>query len=423
MRRTLLIARQEFVKYITRRGFWISIFLFPVWLALIAVVPVLTAGGATGPSAFTVIDRASGYTAAIREAVMRANDGAPLQYVYVPPPQAIVKADHLAKVLRPYLSGSPPQFDAVVLVPEDFGQPGHATAQVFAHSLDSNAFSDRVNAALTDALRLKAVRKMAPSLANSPELKVAAAVEHRRVATNDEGNEFASYVPVALAFLLFIVSVMNSSTLLQGVIEEKSTRMIEVLLSCATPREITTGKLLGVIAVALVTVFLWGAILLAMTSLAGHGTVSLVFSALGSVAEGGNLPLMLLYFLCGLLIFGSIFLAIGSMATSLADAQSLLGPTMLILMFPNLMMAGVLRAPNGTLATVFSWIPIYTPFFMMLRLSYHPPLWQVIGTAILTVVTATVLIMWTGRVFAKHVLSTERPPTIGRLFSRILRRA
>src|ERR1700750_1050090 len=161
MRRTLLIARQEFVKYITRRGFWISIFLFPVWLALIAIVPVLTAGGGgNGPSAFTVIDHAGGYTSVIRDAVMRANEGAPLQYVYVPPPAKIVNADHLSKVLRPYLAGSPAQFDAVVVVPKAFGQPGHLAAQIFAHSLDSNAFSDRVNAALTEALRLNAVRKL-----------------------------------------------------------------------------------------------------------------------------------------------------------------------------------------------------------------------------------------------------------------------
>jgi ABC-2 type transport system permease protein len=151
--------------------------------------------------------------------------------------------------------------------------------------------------------------------------------------------------------------------------------------------------------------------------------MTLVFASLRATASLQTLPFLLVFFLCGLLIYGSLFLAIGSMANSLADAQSLLGPSMLILMFPNLMIAGVMHDPNGTLASTLSWVPIYTPFFMMLRIASHPPFWQLWGGVLLAVSTAALMIWWTGRIFAKHVLTTERPPSLGKLFAGMFRRA
>jgi ABC-2 type transport system permease protein len=224
---------------------------------------------------------------------------------------------------------------------------------------------------------------------------------------------------MALAFLLFLVTFMNASVLLQGVIEEKSTRMIEVLLSCATPREIMMGKLIGVIAVAMTTIFLWALGLFGVMSLFSHDAIGLALGGLKAIATVRLLPLLFVYFLCGLLIYSSIFLAIGSMTASLADAQALLGPVTLIIFLPNLMLTALMHDPNGTLARALSWIPIYTPFFMMFRLPSNPPPVDVVGTSMLAVATAGLLMLWTGRIFAKHVLTTERPPSFGALLRRL----
>jgi ABC-2 type transport system permease protein len=259
-------------------------------------------------------------------------------------------------------------------------------------------------------------------LVDSDALEDTTTVEtHNPTKTNSQSSRddsLVKIVPIALAVILFIVSVMNASVLLQGVVEEKSTRMIEVLLSCATPRQITSGKMVGVIAVALLTIIIWSLALLGLMALADSRTVTLVFDALGSVATFDTMPLLLLYFFCGLLIYGSVFLAIGSMANSLADAQSLLGPSMLILMLPNLLISGIMRDPNGEMASLVSWVPFYTPFFMMLRIASHPPALQIWGTTVLALGTTAFLIWWTGRVFANHVLTTERPPSLGGLVRR-----
>ncbi|MGZ5989227.1 MAG: ABC transporter permease, partial [Rhizomicrobium sp.] len=171
-------------------------------------------------------------------------------------------------------------------------------------------------------------------------------------------------------------------------------------------------------AVALVTIGIWALVLFGLMALADASTITLVFGAMRSVATIDTLPLLLLYFFCGLLIYGSVFLAIGSMSSSLADAQALLGPAMLILMLPNLMISGIMRDPNGEFATIISWVPFYTPFFMMLRIASHPPALQIWGTAALALATTAFLIWWMGRVFANHVLTTERPPSLAGLVRR-----
>ena len=417
MKRAFLIARQEFIKYVTRRGFALSILMFPLWIVIVTLVPQWTGGGEAEHRHFTVVDRTGGaYRDAIATALKREG---PSNLVYAKAPAYLMSASgngFAGAVRRAFAQYN---LDTVIVVPADFGIGGHDTAQFWTSNHGASGLKELASDALTRALQLKAIRRFAPQLSDPQVLEVSVGFENRDPTRAGGSNATVdSIVPIALAVILFVVSVMNSSVLLQGVVEEKSTRMIEVLLSCATAREITTGKLIGVIAVALTTLLIWALALFALMALASHDTVALVFASLRATASLETLPLLLVFFLCGLLIYGSLFLAIGSMANSLADAQSLLGPSMLILMLPNLMIAGVMRDPNGVFASTISWVPIYTPFFMMLRISFHPPVWQLWGTTLLAVTTTALLIWWTGRVFARHVLTTERPPSLGALVGR-----
>jgi ABC-2 type transport system permease protein len=218
------------------------------------------------------------------------------------------------------------------------------------------------------------------------------------------------------------VAFSNAALLLQSVVEEKSTRMIEVLLSCASPQEIMTGKLIGVVVVALLTLLLWGLGLFAVASLISHETIVIVKAGLAAVASLKLLPLILLYFFCGLLIYSSIFLGIGAMTNSLPDAQALMTPATLIIVLPISLLGVLMRDPNGTFATVMSWIPIYTPFFMLVRLPFHPPSIELWATAVLVVLTTAFLVHRMGKVFARHVLTTERPPALGALLKQLMGR-
>jgi ABC-2 type transport system permease protein len=424
MNHTFLIARQEFIKYVTRRGFLLSILMFPLWIMIVIFVPQWTGGG--GATAhrhdFAIIDKTGGtYRDAILTGLARGQGAPGWRYVFTPRDLREADAAHFPQAAQAALAG--PFLDAIVLIPAGFATDPHHDVQFWAEDQSDTDFKHFFSETLTDALRLQAVQRIAPQIRDTSVFDVSAFVQSRKPSRGDAAVSMAdSVVPIALAIILFVVSVMNSSVLLQGVVEEKSTRMIEVLLSCATAREITSGKLIGVIAVALTTLLIWALVLFALMALASHDTVTTVLVSLRAVASLDTLPLLLLFFLCGLLIYGSLFLAIGSMAASLADAQSLLGPSMLILMLPNLMINAVVRDPNGTLASTLTWIPFYTPFFMMLRIASHPPAYQVWGAVALMLVTTTLMIVWTGRIFARHVLTTERPPSLGNLVRGLLGR-
>jgi ABC-2 type transport system permease protein len=237
----------------------------------------------------------------------------------------------------------------------------------------------------------------------------------------DWKDKVAQLVPMGLAFLLFIVAFSNAALLLQSVVDEKSTRMIEVLLSCASPQEIMTGKLLGVTALALVTIAVWVAMGFLFAVSSSPDTLTII--AVGFKGILPMLPLVVIYFFSGLLIYSAIFLGIGATTNSLPDAQALIGPASMIIFLPNMLMGALIQDPNGTLAQVISWIPIYTPFFMLVRLPFHPAPFELWATGILTVLTTILLIRQMGRVFARNVLTTERPPSFAALLRQVVGRA
>ncbi|HSM96256.1 MAG TPA: ABC transporter permease [Rhizomicrobium sp.] len=422
MNRILIIARQEFVKFITRRGFLFTLIGVPLWIALAAIVPAKLASSENRQAVFTVIDRSGVFAPMIEQAVARRSAREPDRFVLTPPPPALVNAgpDRFAAFARAFLGNGKDgaAFDAILVIPKNFDAAHPAE---FWSSRDVGDLQDFVRTELSNALRLRAMHRLGDPAA-ATALDVEAGIRHRNPAAglpSAMSGVATVSVSVGMAILLLIVAMMNSMALLQGVIEEKSTRMIEVLLSCATPWEIVGGKIAGVIAVALFTVVLWvGSAAILGSVFAGSEAAAMVHAALGAISDPVLFALILLYFLCGLLIYGAIFLAIGSMSASLADAQAYLGPSMMIIMLPNLFLAAILKAPNGALATAASYFPIYTPYIMLLRVGSHPPVIDLVLTALLATAVTAFLIWKAGDIFANHALSTEKPPRVGSLFSR-----
>jgi ABC-2 type transport system permease protein len=422
MNRILIIARHEFIKFITRRGFLFTLIGVPLWIGLAAIVPAKLSSAENRQAVFVVLDRSGGFAPALARAVERRNAREPERFVLADTPPALVHAapDKFAAFARSFLGNGKEDaaFDAIVVIPKDFDAAHRAE---FWSSRKEDALRDFVQTELTNALRLRAMHRLGDPGA-SAALDVEAGIRKRDPSAglpSAVAGVASVSVAVGMAILLLIVAIMNSMALLQGVIEEKSTRMIEVLLSCATPWEIVTGKILGVVAVALFTIVIWvGSAAILGSVFAGSMAASMIHGALGALSDPVLTGLIMLYFLCGLLIYGAIFLIIGSMSASLADAQAYLGPSMMIIMLPNLFIAAIFNAPNGTLATAASYFPIYTPYIMLMRVGSHPPAIELVTTALLSVSVAALLVWKAGQTFARHALTTEKPPRIGSIFSR-----
>jgi ABC-2 type transport system permease protein len=180
-----------------------------------------------------------------------------------------------------------------------------------------------------------------------------------------------------------------------------------VLLGSVSPFQLLLGKLLGVVGVALLLTFVYFA----------GGTYLMVSLGRADIINPALMLWFIVFVICAALMFGSIFLALGSACSDLKDAQSMLQPAMILVLLAYLGSFIVIRAPDSNLAVGMSFFPTITPFAMMLRIAMPPgpPMWQVVlSVALLLAVTAGVV--WAaGRIFRVGLLMQGKAPNLPEL--------
>ncbi len=230
------------------------------------------------------------------------------------------------------------------------------------------------------------------------------------VTEEEKANKFA---PVAFVYLLWIAVFTAAQMLLTNTVEEKSNRIIEVLLSSVSPGQLMAGKIWGIGATGLTIILSWAVFAIVGVNL---GAMLIPKFAEWNLTSIVGDPLYLTsfvgYFLTGYLLFAAILVAIGSVCNSLKEAQNLVQPVFLLLMIPLFAMIPIVQEPNGLMARVFTYIPIYTPFAMMNRASGPPPAIEYVITTVLILVSLFVAFKAAGKVFRIGVLMTGNPPKL-----------
>ncbi|MBX3386923.1 MAG: ABC transporter permease [Phycisphaeraceae bacterium] len=223
-------------------------------------------------------------------------------------------------------------------------------------------------------------------------------------------SEIASMlVPGAFMLLLWISVFTAGQSLLTSTIEEKGSRVMEVLLSAVSPLELMTGKILGQMGVGLLILSIYG----------GVGVISLVALAMADLIDPMNLVYLAFYFLIAYFIIACLMAAVGSAVSDLREAQSLMGPVMIVLVIPMMLWMPIMRNPNSMFAQVCSFIPPISPFVMVLRLggSEPVPFWQIPASIALGIATVGVALWATAKIFRIGVLMYGKPPSFGTLIS------
>lgn len=214
-------------------------------------------------------------------------------------------------------------------------------------------------------------------------------------------------VPAAFMALMFLIVMSSSPQLLNSVMEEKMSRISEVIVSSITPFQLMMGKLLGSAGVSL---------LLAAVYLTGAYRVA----AYWGYADALTAPMLgwfLLYLVCAVLLFGSLFISIGAACTDFKDAQSMMTPSMLLVMLPVFVWTAVLRAPDSPLSIGLSLFPPATPFLMLLRLALRPapPLWQVLLSVVLVGLAVVVAVWAAGKIFRTGILMHGKSASVAEM--------
>lgn len=348
--------------------------------------------------------------------------------------------DELAAALKPYLrgersivvDGEKVELFAAVLVPEDIFEravrppmvslPGSERLgiQYWSANLADEDLKDEVERAANDEFRRteyeSALGDKASVVKTVQRTHLPFAALNPKKEAGEEAvsiaDQIRQWAPTGFVYLLWIAIFTISQMLLNNTIEEKSNRIIEVLLSSVTPGELMMGKLGGIAAVGLTMIGAWILSLVAILQLKAGQEAEIARELLKVLQTSGLLSAFVLYFVLGYLLYSGIFLAIGSLCNTLKEAQNMMGPIMIIMIVPLMTMMFIPKEPNGTLATVLSWIPLYTPFVMMNRAAADPPLFDRVGTLILLVAT-TIGVLWlSGRIFRIGILRTGQPPKL-----------
>jgi ABC-2 type transport system permease protein len=229
-----------------------------------------------------------------------------------------------------------------------------------------------------------------------------------RSGTRQADDKFARLLtPFVFMFLIYMGTFGISMGLLTSVLEEKSNRVIEVLLAAVSPTQLMAGKIIGTAAVGLVMLAIWG----------GVGYASARTYNLAGAVTVARLGYVLLYFIPGFLFMAALLAAVGSVCNTLKEAQSMSSPLTILNIVPLLLWFQLSQNPGSMFAVALSFIPPITPFVMILRICADPdtPLWQIAAT--LAVLWASVIAMiWAaGKVFRIGVLMYGKPPTLKEL--------
>jgi len=353
--------------------------------------------------------------------------------------------------LRPYLTGErylqvggeQISLFALILIPQDVeedivrpatlervvvGRKGPFGVQYWANNLTDTRLPNAIQSSINNSIRQREYTDLGISIQTVRDVQRTRLPVSRLDPGKQAGQEevgladtFKQWAPMGFVYLIFISLMQSVQYLLSNTIEEKSNRIIEVLLASVTPGELMMGKLLGIGATGMTTILAWIVSFFVFIQLYQSFETSMLVQVLDVLMDADLIPYFVFYYLCCYALYAGIFLAIGSLCNTLKEAQSLIMPLMMVLVIPILTMSFIAQDPNGTMARVMSWIPLFTPFTMMNRAAAQPPMIDTVGTTILLLISIAAVMWLSGRIFRQGILRTGQPPRIVELW-RMIRR-
>ncbi len=267
--------------------------------------------------------------------------------------------------------------------------------------------------------------------------------EIRTVKWSDNGDEkesntdVAMFVGIFFTILIYMFVLSYGTMVMQSVTEEKSNRIVELMVSSVKPFTLMMGKIIGVALVGLLQMLIWGVMLFVILGIVGVafgiGDVSLlgaggmnamgtdavqnvdaaqIFLALGGMNFVEIILMVVVYFIGGYLLYASFFAGVGSAINSSEDTGQFVAPTMVVMAFA--LYAGMfsIENPDGSLAFWCSMIPFTSPIVMMVRIPFGVPLWQELLSVVLLYFTAISMVWIAGRIYRVGILMYGKKPSI-----------
>jgi ABC-2 type transport system permease protein len=413
--RVWAILRREYLERVRNKWFVLATLLVPILMLGATFLPVVLAGQSQErPMIVAVIDRSGGELTARLDGVL-VRDNVDLREFRAE--REIETIGDLRAVLAADIEAARTTADAYLLLPADvatFGSPSIIT-------VNDIGFRERtLRAAAQDAVQWLRARRagLQPGAADALLSNVEVRVEP--IDPDADRSEIFQVIGFAFAMMLYVMFLVYGQMVARGVLEEKTSDIVEILVSSVRPWEMMLGKIVGIGGVGLTQVGIWAVVAFALSSFGLMGQVGELIGASAELAQmvfpWSILVFALLYFVLGYLMYSAVFAGAGAMLTSEQDIQQVLIPVMLPIIFPILIVWQVMDTPNRPWIVVTSMVPLFSPILMPVRNAVtNVPAWQNLG-AILLLVGAIWLAAWiAGRIYRVGILMKGKRPSIPEL--------
>ena len=430
MNKSILILKREYLTRVKKKSFIILTLLIPVMMAAFTILPAYLASmDDTQLRTIAVYDPTS-------LILNKLEDQGYTKFYYIPEQQ-------YNKLKKDFKSN---QYYALLVIPENILTTNQAeliSDKQITFDI-KNMVTDRIGTIIENEKRQQVINESGmPDL----EKKLSATKTHIELNTiklGEKGEAVKSSTEIAMAigyaagFLIYMFVLLYGTMVMRGVMEEKSSRIVEVIISSVKPFQLLFGKIIGIGLVGLTQIALWIILGIAIstgatffmgggpaaagvhtqdimsggqaigqmaTPNAAHANVALdIIQMIGNL----NLPLiffaLFFYFIAGFLLYASLFGAIGSAVDTDEDAQQMMFPIMMPLIFSIIMLFPVVKNPEGALAFWVSMIPFTSPVTMMVRIPFGVPAWQIILSMSILVATIFGTIWMAGKIYRTGIL-------------------
>ena len=436
MNKLWLIVQREYLSRVTRKSFILATLLTPLgFAAFIVIVSVIFGYESDDSKEVAVIDPSGILQKALR-------DEKNLFFRFVEGDITEIKkqvADHT--------------YDAALELPP-IGDVLNSSYTMYYYAEDAPTLDveDLIEDRVQEAVREYKIKALNLERAQLDALNTRVELDPEPLKEDEEDSSsmtsaIGAGIGMLMGFIMYIVVFVYGAMVMRSVMEEKTTRIVEVMISSVRPFQLMMGKIIGVGAVGLTQVAVWAVLIPGLTFLAqvlfqidtdafanaeasninpddAEMMLSLALHEIWNISWWTILPLFVLFFLGGYFLYSSLFAAVGaSMGDDMGEGQSLTLPIAIPVILALYIMMAAVQAPNSSLSVWSSIFPLFSPIVMPARLAFNPPVWQVLLSLVLLLGTAVFFVWLSGRIYRVGILMYGKKVTLRELGKWMFRKA
>ncbi len=417
-----LILSREFTERVRKKSFIITTLLTPIlMIALMAAPTLIMMLGKTSTKKVVVVDNSPD-----RFVGRQLKSGSTVEF-------RLLDAGITAAEARAQYSNADRAYGILIIGSDILSNPGNL--QLILNDASSMSVEESINGQIQDILRTERLSRY--EIENIDRILADAGIrvnvqtlKNNVLAVDEDSMEATSttmswLLGLTLGMLLYFILIVYGQQVLQSVIDEKQTRVLDVIITSCTPFELMMGKILGIALVAALQIVIWAVLVIGVSSFvmpllidpASVQAISdpMMGSAISSFTDVGFLlslfVQLLVFAVGGFLFYASMYAAIGSAVDTPQDAAQFNSIIMMPVILAIIVMMNIMNDPNSGLVFWCSMIPFTSPIVMMARIPFGIPAWQVIVSIIVLFISFFIMTWIAARIFRVGVFMHGKKPT------------